>query len=157
MTMKKHLAIFAILAASALTGCATLPGSSMSYVSDKITAPSEASVMAYDAAAYLVTVLPPASTTLVLDPPQSTQGNFLTPTLETALRSKGYAVSELNRHLSPSAPQPKGVQLRYLVSPLDSGVLLRLQYQGVEAARFYQRATDGALTLGAPFTVREAR
>jgi len=43
-----------------------------------------------------------------------------------------------------------------LVSPLDSGVLLRLQYEGVEAARFYPRAASGALTIGAPFTVREA-
>lgn len=154
--MRKHLAIFAILAASALSGCASLPSSSMSYVSSKITAPSDASVMAYDAANYLTTALPPAKTTLVLDPPQATQGNFLTPTLEAALRSKGYAVSELSKNPSPSTQPPKGVQLRYLVSPLDTGVLLRLQYEGIEAARFYPRAKDGALTVGAPFTVREA-
>lgn len=154
--MRKHLAIFAILAASALTGCATLPSSSMSYVSSKITVPSDASLMAYDAANYLTTVLPPAQTTLILDPPQATQGNFLTPTLEAALRSKGYAVFELSNTPSPSMQPLKGVQLRYLVSPLDTGVLLRLQYEGVEAARFYPRNKDGVLTDGAAFTVREA-
>jgi hypothetical protein len=153
--MSKHCALWAAVASAMLTGCAMLPSRSTSYVSARITAPADARLVADDAASYLTYPLPPAQTTLVLDPPQTLQGNVMTPTLEAALRSKGYAVTQLNRHPSPAA-KPKGVQLRYLVSPLDSGVLLRLQYEGVEAARFYPRAGNGALTIGAPFTVREA-
>lgn len=151
--MRRHCALWAGVVSAMLTGCAMLPSRNTSYVSARITAPADARMIADDAASYLTHPLPPARTTLVLDPPQRVQGNVMTPTFEAALRSKGYAVTELNRH--PSA-KPKGVQLRYLVSPLDSGVLLRLQYEGVEAARFYPRAASGALTIGAPFTVREA-
>ncbi|AHJ66172.1 Hypothetical protein GbCGDNIH4_7226 [Granulibacter bethesdensis CGDNIH4] len=154
--MKKHFLIFSILTLSALTGCAALPDSSISYVSEKITNPSDASVMAYDAADYLTTVLPPAQTILLLDPPQSLHGNILTPTFETALRARGYALMQLPRYPSPVSKQPLGTQLRYLISPLDGGVLLQLQYQGVEAARFYYRDKNGALTFNAPFTVRES-
>jgi hypothetical protein len=154
--MRRRGAIWAVSASIGLAGCATLPNASMSYVSAKITAPSDASVMADDAANYLTGPLPPAKTTLVLDPPQTAQGNVMTPALEAALRSKGYAVTELSRKPSPSARSPQGVKLRYLVTPLDAGVLLRLQYAGVEAARFYPRAANGALSISAPFTVREA-
>jgi len=153
--MKKHLALLAVIASTGLAGCASLPPSSMSYVSPKITA-SDANFLASDAARQLSRPLPPAKTTLVLDPPQTRQGNVLTPAFEHVLRAKGYAVTELNPNPAKDAPPQKGVQLRYLASPLDAGVLLRLQYEGVEAARFYPRTKDGALTIGAPFTVREA-
>ncbi|WP_227650638.1 hypothetical protein [Klebsiella pneumoniae] len=52
------------------------------------------------------------------------------------------------------ATVPAGVPLRYIASPLDSGVLLRLQYQGIEASRYYPRGSNGQLLPGAPFTVR---
>jgi hypothetical protein len=154
--MRTHCALQAAVVSAVLTGCAMLPSRSTSYVSARITAPADARLVADDAASYLTHPLPPAQTTLVLDPPQRVQGNGMTPTFEAALRSMGYAVTELSRKPSPTAKPPKGVPLRYLVSPLDSGVLLRLQYEGVEAARFYPRAGNGALTIGAPFTVREA-
>jgi len=49
---------------------------------------------------------------------------------------------------------PHLVPLRYLVSRLDDGIVLHLQYRNIEASRFYSRAVDGRLMPAAPFAVR---
>lgn len=149
----KRIAI-CILVGSALAGCASVRPT-MSYVSPEVTA-NDARVLAADAAEHLAQPLPPARTTIVLDPPASRQDDVMTPAMVEQLRATGYGVVEAPRNPGKDAPPVEGVPLRYLVSPLQAGVLMRLQYQGVEAARFYPRSTDGSLVEAAPFTVRQA-
>lgn len=145
--------LFIILAASAsLAGCATTnPGSS--YVTAGISE-VDATVLASDAADYLSRPLPPAKTTILLDPPSSSAMDTLSPALMEQLRARGFGVVEAPK--KKEAAPADVVPVRYLVSPLEAGVILRLQYQSVEAARYYPRATNGALIGAAPFAVREA-
>lgn len=139
---------FAILiVALLLAGCATTrPGAS--FVTPEITAPDSV-VLAADTTDYLRTIYPAANTTLALEAPADKAANALTPALNVALRDAGFAV------LEAAGNAQEGQRIRYLVSLLDHGVALRLQYQGVEATRFYHRDTNGGLVAAAPFTVRE--
>ena len=140
-------AIAVLIFALMLAGCATTrPGAS--FVAPEVTAPDSA-VLAADTTDYLRTVYPAANTTLALEAPAGKDANALTPALNTALREAGFAVIEV------AGNAEEGQRIRYLVSPLDHGVALRLQYQGVEASRFYHRDTNGGLVAAAPFTVRE--
>ena len=155
--MRLHL--FASLAVALTLGaCATTPRPSASYVDPAINA-ADAKTLADDAAAYLSGPLPPAHTTLVIDPPAARRdvADVLTPALQTALRAKGYGIFILSadrlsakEQLEPQA----GTALRYLATPLETGVVLRLQFHGMEASRFYRRSNDGALLPNVfPFTV----
>ncbi len=130
-----------------LSACATIrPG--MSYVTPGLSlSKSDATTLATDTVQHLSGTFPPAKNTLVLDTPQG--DNVVTPLLLAQLRSAGFGVIEAERGL--------GVRIRYLVSPLDKGVVLRLQYLTVEAARFYPRGAGGNLLSAAPFTVKEAK
>jgi hypothetical protein len=67
------------------------------------------------------------------------------------LARKGFGIVE-------SMPQTgqQEVQLRYLVTRLDRGLLVRLRYQDKEASRFYDRTVDGRLSLRTGYTIREA-
>lgn len=148
--------IFTIL----LAGCSTM-GPTTSYVSPDISA-SDAAALAVDAVKHLAGPLAPAHTTIVLDPPASTHGkDVMTRAMVEQLRAKGYGVVQIKKRVrgKPVAPI-KGVLVRYVVSPAQAGagVLLRLQYQGGEAARFYPRK-DGALSVAdaTPFTVRQVK
>lgn len=89
--MRLHL--FASLAVALTLGaCATTPRPSASYVDPAINA-ADAKTLADDAAAYLSGPLPPAHTTLVIDPPAARDmADVLTPALQTALRDKGYGI-----------------------------------------------------------------
>ncbi|MCD2514663.1 conjugal transfer protein TrbH [Comamonas endophytica] len=144
-------------AALFLSACAAPLRSSSSYVDSNINA-ADAITLANDAAVYLSKSLSPAKTMLVIDPPPTRNvADELTPAMQTALREKGYGVlilSTKNPEKKEKADPPAGTALRYLASPLETGVLLRLQFQGIEASRFYQRNKDGALLPnGFPFTV----
>ncbi|MFU6542265.1 conjugal transfer protein TrbH [Pseudomonas aeruginosa] len=123
----------------------------MSYVEPTVTA-SDAQTLASDTVVYLADSLPPARTTLVLDPPAAKDHDALTAAMLPALRARGYGVTLVDPQTGKAGGA--GVPLRYIASPLDSGVLLRLQYQGIEASRYYPRSSNGQLLLGAPFTVR---
>ncbi len=140
-----------LLAVLLLAGCATSrpPGSYVSGVFE-----SDAALLASAMVEYLGEQLPPASTTFLLQPPaRDPLGNALTPALGSALRQAGFAVQEA----APGSPAGSGVYaLRYLISPLDAGVLVRLQYQQTEASRWYVRNSRGELQAASPFTVRVA-
>jgi len=75
--------------------------------------------------------------------------------LAEQLRAIGYGVIETD-HTQEHISDPHVVLLRYLVSRLDDGVILQLQYRNIEANRFYPRIAGGGLALAAPFAVREA-
>ncbi|WP_443694974.1 conjugal transfer protein TrbH [Pseudomonas sp.] len=124
----------------------------MSYVAPELTG-SDAQVLAADSMAYLADPLPPARTTLILDPPLSGQNDALSALFELSFRGRGYGVLVVDPKTGLAAGQ--GTPLRYLASSFESGVVLRLQFQGSEATRFYPRSTGGKLlSNGAPFMVR---
>lgn len=142
----RRLALILLLS---LAGCAALrPGAS--YVAPGISA-TDAKVLASDAVDYLAGALPAARTTVVLDAAPS---DVLRPALIADLRATGFGVRPLDQS-TQEARQSEGVPVRYVVSQLEGGVVMRLHYRGTEAARFYRRGNDGALSISGPFTVRE--
>ncbi|OHV78536.1 hypothetical protein [Rhizobium sp. LCM 4573] len=147
--MKRIPVVAAVMMAVLLSACTTMR-STVSYVSPELT-PLDAQLLAADSASHLSGALPAAKTTLVLDPPAG--GDRLTPAMMTKLRDAGFGVVEAKN----GDQQVQGVALRYLASPLENGVVLRLQYEGVEASRFYPRTASGALASASPFTVREPK
>lgn len=148
--MARIHSLMPLAAALLLSACAT-SRPSMSYVSPEISA-GDAQILAAASVQYLADPLPPARTTLVLDPPSSGKHDALTAAMLNSLRARGYGVSVADPKTGVAAGQ--GVPLRYLASPAFSGVVLRLQFQGVEATSFYPRTAAGKLSAGAPFTVR---
>lgn len=147
----RRLSILA-LGCLAVAGCTPLrPG--LSFASPAATA-HDASALARDAAQHLTTIYPPAQTTFIVYPTASPRQDAATAAFIDAMRSTGVGVAEAPRRADE--PTPYGVPVRYQVTPLDGGILMRLQYQGAAAARFYRRGPDGALMATAPFTVREA-
>lgn len=146
-----HRKFLPLVAAVFLSGCA-ISRPTMSFVAPELTA-SDAQVLAADSLAYLADPLPPARTTIILDPPLNGQHDALSGPFELSFRSRGYGVLVVDPKTGVAAGQ--GTPLRYLASPLESGVVLRLQFQGNEATRFYPRSSGGKLlSNGAPFTVR---
>ena len=132
-----------------LAACALGPGSS--YVA-QLQQPADAEVLADGMADFVAMRFPAASSTVVLDPTPSDQaGNALTPAFAAALRRRGFAVAE------DGQPVPAGVHhIRYLVTPLDNGDLVRLTIDdSTEGSRFFVRNTAGGLQAGGPFTVTQ--
>lgn len=140
--------LFSAFLALSLTACATSNGSK-SYVAKEITQ-TDAEVLAADAVNHLSSPLPPAHTTFLILSPSAGEIDLLTPTLVKKLRERGYGVHETQAETET----PAGTKLRYLASPFDNGLILRLQYLQSEATRFYQRNPDNSISPGAPFTVR---
>lgn len=122
-----------------------------SYVG-QIDGPADAQVLAAGMVAFVATQLPAASSTVVLDPTSADQAaNALTPAFVAALRDRGFAVAD-NRQ----ADTPGAHHIRYLVTPLDKGDLVRVSIDnGAEASRFFVRNSAGDLQAGGPFTVRQ--
>jgi len=149
--MKDIRVFLSLVVALALSACATTSRPSMSYVAPTVTA-SDAQTLADDAVQHLADPLPPARTTLVLDTPRGAN-DALTASMLEKLRARGFGVTQADPQTGPKADQ--GTPLRYLASPLENGVVLRLQYLGREATKFYPRTADGRLLNTAPFTVRE--
>ena len=136
--------------AALLTGCALGPDSS--YVA-QLQQPADAEILADGIADFVAMRLPAASTTVALDPTPSDQAsNSLTPALIAVLRRRGFAVAE------DGQAAPAGVHhLRYLVTSLDNGDLVRLTLDGAaEGSRFFARNTAGGLQSGGPFMVIQA-
>lgn len=153
MTHRYRYLLESIAAAFLLSACAT-SRPTMSYVEPTVTI-MDAQTLANDTVAFLADPLPPARTTLFIDPPVVKGADALTATIVPALRARGYGVSLVDQKTGQASGQ--GVLLRYIASSLDSGLLLRLQYLGVEASRYYPRSYDSSLLPGAPFTVRGGR
>lgn len=143
--MRRSRPIAALLAALALGGCA-LFSPTPSWVEEVNEA--DATELADAITGFLKQQWPVASTTLVLEPPEQAD-NPLTPALEEALRQAGFALAD------PKAEVPGAHRLRYLVSPMGAGVLLRLQVDQTEASRWFVRDRAGALEAASPFTVRD--
>jgi hypothetical protein len=147
--VRLHL-IVPIAAMLFLCGCVN-KRPTQSYVDSSITT-NDAHMLARDTADHLADLLPPARSTLVLDPPARMSHDLLTSTMLAVLRKRGYGVEMIDS--KTRSPGTDSVHLRYLASTLDSGILLRLQYQDIESARYYPRSSDGQLLVGTPFMVR---
>jgi hypothetical protein len=140
----------AIGLALCLSACALDPNGS--YVA-QIERPEDAAILASGITTFVAAKLPAASTAIVLDAtPADQAGNGLTPALAEALRRAGFAVADPTQAMSGI-----GHHLKYLVTPLDSGSLVRLVLDDRTAAsRFFARSPSGELQAGGPFTVTQA-
>ncbi|MCM8739326.1 conjugal transfer protein TrbH [Azospirillum sp. A1-3] len=130
-----------------LGGCAGV-GPRSSYV--EAVTPADAPVLAADIAGFMAERLPAAATTLALDAPIADLVNdSLTPVLRGELRRIGFGVADAGQNAPGAHP------LRYLVTPLNAGVLVRLQVDRTTASRLWLRNSAGTLQAGSPFTVRK--
>jgi hypothetical protein len=139
----------ALLASASLISCAIGPDSS--YVGE-LSAPGDAQILAASMAEFVSTQFPAGSSTIALDPtPADQAGNALTPAFAAALRRRGFAIAD-----NGQAATPARHRLRYWVTPLDNGDLVRLSIDDrTEASRFFVRNSRGGLQAGGPFMVRQ--
>jgi hypothetical protein len=138
-----------LAAAFSLAACAL--GAGNSYVG-QIDGPADAQVLAVGIVEFVAAQLPAASSTVVLDPtPADQAGNAVTSAFVAALRDHGFAVADNRQTDAPGAHH-----IRYLVTPLDNGDLVRVSIDSdAEASRFFVRNSAGGLQAGGPFTVRQ--
>ncbi|MCM8735488.1 conjugal transfer protein TrbH [Azospirillum sp. A1-3] len=145
--MRHPLQAAAVGAMLLLGGCAGV-GPRSSYV--EAVTPADAPVLAADIAGFVAERLPAAATTLALDAPAGElASDSLTPVLRGELRRIGFGVADAGQKA------PGALPLRYLVTPLNAGVLVRLQVDRTTASRLWLRNSAGTLQAGSPFTVRE--
>jgi hypothetical protein len=142
-------AALSLLAAASLVSCAI--GSDSSYVGE-LAALGDAQILAAGMVEFVATQLSAGSSTIALDPtPADQASNVLTPLFTAALRRRGFAVADDRHALAPAEHH-----LRYWVTPLDNGDLVRLSIDGrTEASRFFVRNSRSGLQAGGPFTVRQ--
>jgi hypothetical protein len=138
-----------LLASASLISCAIGPDSS--YVGE-LSAPGDAQILAAGMAEFVSTQLAAGSSTIALDPtPADQAGNALTPAFAAALRRRGFAIED-----NGQAATPTRHRLRYWMTPLDNGDLVRLSIDDrTEASRFFVRNSHGGLQAGGPFMVRQ--
>ncbi|MDE3027622.1 MAG: hypothetical protein KGH84_04425 [Paracoccaceae bacterium] len=156
--MRRLPTLAAVLCAAALTGCATLPASEMSYADPGIL-PGAAKTVAQDMASEVARLAPPAQTTLVVAPAED-QSAPVPVAVNAALRAKGFAVTTLappptapaNNGAAP--PPQTGVRLRYLITFGGGLVLSRVEVAKWRLARGY--TTDGtAVAPSGPWSAME--
>jgi hypothetical protein len=138
-----------LLAALSLVSCTIGPDSS--YVGE-LSASDDARILAAGMVEFVSTQLPAGSTTIALDPtPADQASNVLTPAFTAGLRRGGFAVADDRQGAAPVAHH-----LRYWVTPLENGDLVRLSIDDrTEGSRFFVRNPHGALQAGGPFMVRQ--
>lgn len=110
----------------------------------------QAGQLAEEIETFLETQTTPQNTTLLLAAPVKKQwNNPLTPKLESRLRQTGFAISQSLKQT------PNAQILRYQVEHVgDTGVLLRLSFQGKEATRLFFTPDNRNLVSYYPFSIR---
>lgn len=150
--MRKSALIMGLSLAS--TGCATLSSFQMppflaikqssrvmDYVSPEVSL-DESRKITSDMALFLADQLPPARTTIDLVPATSQFHEMLA----SELAWRGFGVSY-------GSEEEDAVRLRYFVTLLDTGIVIRMKYRDRMAGRFYRR---GNQLMGGVYAVREA-
>ena len=134
------------LALPLLAGCTTMTPMA-SYVS--VTDAGDVTGVVPAIAGFVSDKLPSSSRVLV-EPPSAGGWDPVTPALINDLQSRGFAIAD--------AQHPGGAHtISFTVSPLDTGVLVRISIDGTDdASQFLARGTAGKLQPGGPYTVREA-
>ncbi len=107
-------------------------------------AESDSTQISQDIAQFLANQYPAAKTTIELDAVKS----VLHAKLREQLTRRGFGVTE--------GIMDSGVHVRYSVTPLESGLLVRMRYHKKYASRYYARDIDSRLSLQSRFTLREA-
>jgi hypothetical protein len=150
MIRRNYVRALTLLVMITLSGCAIGPNTS--YV-EELQQPTDAEALATAMAEFVSMRLPGAPGVLELDPTPSDQAsNALTPAFASALRRCGFTVGSDNQPLSANTHR-----IRYLVTSLDNGVLVRLMIDGTtEGSRFLARNDGGILQPCGPFTVTQA-
>ena len=150
MISRNCVLTLALLAITLVAGCTVGPNTS--YVG-KLRQPTDFEAVATAMAEFVSMSLPGAPSVLMLDPTPSDQAsNALTQAFASALRRCGFSIGGGSQHLGGNTHR-----IRYLVTPLDSGVLARLMIDGTtEGSRFFARNAGGSLQPGGPFTVTQA-
>jgi len=151
LTFRNALYVGTVLA---LAGCQSTDRSAVSYVAVNMP-PPVAAQLASDTVGYLSDNLPPARTTVVVQPGiTGLARDNVSDAMIAALRQKGYGVivSDITK---PNTGQ--GTPIRFLVSRIENGVLLRMQYPGREVTRYYVRTSADGLMPASSFIVRESR
>ena len=129
-----------LLAGLALTACAD----NRSYVAPG-QGPADARALANGVADFVSQRLRTPHATVMLAPAQT--DNDVTEEIIAALKRRGFGVTTAGTDAAAGQP------LRYLVTPLDDGDLLRMRLEGVASgARFFARGPGGLQPSG-PFTV----
>ncbi len=147
--MKIQKLFIPLLAVSLLSACTTMRPT-MSYVAPGLNT-QDAETIANDSVAHLAKAFPPAKTTIIIDPKRN---DILTKTLQEKLALQGFGVVEL-KNIKATEEVAQGTLLRYISTPIEYGYALRLQYNNIEATRYYPRTTAGDITPVAPFIIRE--
>jgi len=143
----------AVLSSLVLSACASSPRPTVSWADSNITA-DEIALLSSDITRYLASAVPPAQSTLAVAPVKSRRGRELNAHLLESLRAAGYGVIEVEKGERPDAGV-HAIPVRYLLSRVNDGIVLHVQYQRFEASRFYPRASDGSLIQTTAFTLRE--
>lgn len=136
----------AVALLAGLAGCA-MPGPYDSWAGG--IQPTDAPLIASDLTDYLATAVPAGRATISVANPTTQQASLVEPVFETALRRRGFAVAP------PGPPPPGAYVVRYLISPSDLGLSVRLDAGSAEATRLYGRSPEGRLTPLGPFVVRQ--
>jgi hypothetical protein len=136
-----------LLLALGLSGCATMPNASTSYVVSS--SPTDSQVIATAVSSYLGSALPPGRTTLVIQPVTSGNSPLLN-RLSANLRTQGFAIAQPNSGATGAVP------VRLNVSQNFGGCVVSIDYGSLEAGTFFGRDTLGTLQPSSPFIVREA-
>lgn len=138
------------LCVSSMFGCAHLEAlkqkqQGFSYVSKEISV-SDSEIVGEDMAAFLSSQLPAAKTTLYIE----LLNSVVSAVLVNELTEKGFGI------LETKPAEGSAVELRYFVTPLDNGILVRMRYQDKISSRYYGRQADGKLFSSSKIAVREA-
>lgn len=145
----KTLAALA-MAVAVLSGCASSHRAASSWVEPMSS--QDAKTIVEDLAEFLAKEEAPAKAVLLVASPQVRQ-SVLATELEAALLKAGFGVS-----IAGTSSDTGGKRLRYAVSGLDGGVLVRVWLEERLAVCWYRReSAEGALVAGSAWTVREAR
>lgn len=135
-----------LLMMSSMAGCAMTGGHQGSWI-EPLTV-KEARGLASEVTKLLQERVPPAKTLLVVEPAQR-KARFEVE-LEAALHGAGYALA------LPNSEVQSGHRVRYRVSTLDGGILLRLELDDIEISRWYGLDEEGRLVAVTPFTIGES-
>ena len=138
-----------LVAALGLSACATIPAPSSSYVGGSMS-DADAGVIAEAITSFVQTHVPAASSTVTVDPATVAIGGGLKsplPGLVTSdLRKAGYGVA------APGVTVPGAHTVRYLVSPLDGGLLLRVTVDQIQGSQVFETTAQGMLAAASPVT-----
>lgn len=144
-------AFAALLLAATLPACSSLGGLGSAFslgpehtssVSTTIE-PGDAPVLAASIADLVARRVSSAAAPVRLD--RASDDGLLGPEIAKALQGSGYRLSDSD-----------GFRVSYRVGSLADGVLVRVNLNGVQAARLFARGRAGALTPRGPYSLREA-